>query len=192
MASHELITAHLDQLARRLPEPVVDELADGLITTYERHLARGRLPSEAAMAAIDEFGRPDNIVAAFVHHSPGRRTARALIASGPLLAAVWAPSLVLNHAWTWPIPPAAAAAFGLTFTAVLGSLVVAATNRHHPRRDMLASFGAVGVMVVDATAVTAVILAAPAIASIMAIAVTASVIRIALTARTVLPRPTTR
>jgi hypothetical protein len=188
MASHELITAQLDQLARRLPAPAVDELADGLITTYEQQLARGLAPADAAEAAIDEFGRPDDIVAAFVHHSPGRRTARVLLASGPLLAAVWAPSLVLNHAWTWPVAPAAVAAFGLALAAVVGALVTAATNQHHPRRDALAPVGAGGLMLLDATAVAVIILVAPAIATIMVIAVAASVIRIGLTARAVLGR----
>ena len=35
MASHDLIEAYLAELRRRLPADTVDELADGLIETYD-------------------------------------------------------------------------------------------------------------------------------------------------------------
>lgn len=36
MASHHLIQEHLAELARHLPADTVDELADGLIETWQR------------------------------------------------------------------------------------------------------------------------------------------------------------
>jgi hypothetical protein len=47
-----LIARYLDALARQLPGPVVEELADGLEETYRRHLSLGLTPAaEAASAA---------------------------------------------------------------------------------------------------------------------------------------------
>lgn len=187
MAGHALIDSHLAQLAHDLPAEAVEELADGLTETYEHHLARGLDPTAAATAAITDFGDPNLINAAFTRNAPGRRAALALLATGPVLAACWAPSLILGHAWTWPVPLAAAVAGGLTLLAVVATLTVAATSRHSYRRTRLAALGALGLAVLDSAVVAAVLLAAPALVWPMAIAIPASLIRLCLTART-LPR----
>src|SRR5207247_1349905 len=71
MAGHQLTDAYLGALARRLPADVVDELADGLTEAYLRHVSSGLDRDAAAGAAVAEFGEPDEVVAAFVQHSPG-------------------------------------------------------------------------------------------------------------------------
>lgn len=184
MAGHALIDAHLARLTRQLPAEAVEELADGLTETYEHHLARGLDPTAAATAAIADFGDPDQITTAFVHHAPGRRTALALLATGPVLAACWGPSLVLGHAWTWHVPLAAALACGLALLAVVATLAAAATSRGYPR-TRLAAVGAVGLVLLDTSVVAAVLLAAPALVWPMAIAIPASIIRLGLTTRAV-------
>jgi hypothetical protein len=183
MASHPLIEAHLAELARHLPTHVLDELADGLTETYDQHLARGQDPTAAATAAIAEFGQPDQIAAAFIHHAPGRRAALALLITGPVFAACWAPSLILSHAWTWPIPTPAALAFGLTLLGVVATLATAATSHHYPR-TRLAGAGAIGLILLDLALLAAVLLVAPTLVWPMALAIPASLTRIGLTTRT--------
>ena len=172
MASHTLIEAHLAKLAQRLPGALVDELADGLIETYEQHLARGLSPDAAATIAIAEF----------IRQAPGRRGALVLLATGPIAAALWAPSLILGHAWTWPIPTPVPIGFGLTLLAVVG-ILIAATSRHRYPRTRLAGVGALGLIVLDTAALSAVLLAAPTLVWPMALAIPASLTRIGLTAR---------
>jgi hypothetical protein len=183
VAGHALIERHLAELARRLPTPVVDELADGLTETYHRQLARGLDPAAAADAAIAEFGHPDQILAAFTHQAPGRRTALALLATGPVLAACWGPSLIIGHVWAWPIPPAVAPAFGLTLLGVVALLAAAATAQHNYARTRLAGIGAIGLILLDTAMLAAVLLAAPVLVWPMALAIPASLTRIGLTAR---------
>jgi hypothetical protein len=106
MAGHQLnnddpdgyLDAYLAHLARHLPADVVDELADGLTETRQHHLDGGLSPTDAARAAIAEFGDPDQTIRAFVTQAPGRRIARTLLATGPLMALCWAPSLITAHA----------------------------------------------------------------------------------------------
>lgn len=186
MADHVLITAHLAQLDGRLPGSAVDELADGLLATYEHHLARGLDPTAAAAAATDEFGRPDEIVAAFVRQSPGRRTALALLMTGPILAVCWGPSLVIGHAWTWPIPRLAAIAFGVVLLVVVATLAAAATSRDNYGRARLARIGVIGLPLLDTAMLAVVVLAAPTMVWLMAVAIAASLTRIILTTRTLI------
>ncbi|TCN29276.1 hypothetical protein EV644_1396 [Kribbella orskensis] len=186
MASHALIEQHLAELARQLPSDAVDELADGLAATFEHHLADGLDPSAAAAAAIEEFGRPGEIVAAFVRHSPGRRAALGLLMTGPVLAACWGPSLILARAWTWPMPTLAAVALGLGLLAVVAVLALAATSRDSYGRAGLARVGAIWLLLLDTAVVAVVVLAAPALVWLMVVAVAASLTRMALTARTLI------
>ena len=51
MPEPSLITEYLGVLARQLPGPVIEELADGLDETYRRHLVLGLAPDAAAAAA---------------------------------------------------------------------------------------------------------------------------------------------
>jgi hypothetical protein len=183
MASHHLIEDYLSQLADHLPATAVEELADGVIETWHRHLATGAGPGDAAVAAIAEFGTPQDVVAAFVAHAPGRGAARTLLATGPLFGVCWSSSLVAAQAWTWSVPRPAAAAYGIVLVAAVACLIVAATSRGNLRRTRWGSVGGAGLIVLDAVMLAAVALLAPAFVWPMFAAVPASLARIALTLR---------
>jgi hypothetical protein len=190
MASHHLIDAHLDGLAGRLPADAVDELADGLLETWHYHVNQGLTSTEAAHAAIAEFGTPTQITDAFVAHAPGRRIARTLLATGPIFGACWGTSLITAHAWTWPIPTAAAAAYASTVVTVVACLIVAATSQHNFRRTRLGNIGAAGLVALDTAMLAAVMLIAPTLVWPMAVAIPASLARIAVSLRHI-PRAVT-
>jgi hypothetical protein len=191
MAGHQLIDAHLAALARRLPAGTVDELADGLTETWQRRVSDGLPPAPAAHAAIAEFGTPDQIVEAFVVESPGRRTARMLLATGPLVGACWGTGLLASDVRTWPVPAPAAALFALALLAVVAALATAATSRHSYRRTRLGAAGGIGLVALDVTMLIAALLLAPILAWPMLVAVPASLARIGLTLRR-LPAALTR
>jgi hypothetical protein len=187
MAGHRLIDASITALARRLPAGAVDELADGLTETYQRHLSNGLDPDAAAGAAIAEFGDPDLVIAAFVRQSPGRRLARALLGSGPAVGGCWGAALITGHAWTWPVPLPARLAFGLALLAVVTALALAATTRRSLRLTRLTTVSGLGLVALDAAALACVALVPPAFSWPLAAAVLASLARVTLTIRT-LPR----
>jgi hypothetical protein len=191
MASHTLIDNQIADLRRRLPAEAVDELADGLALTFEHHLRRGLHPAAAAEAAIAEFGDTAQITTAFTRQAPGRRTALALLATGPAVGACWGASLGLGRAWTWHIPAHVVVAFGLTLLAVLAALAAAATSRRNYRRTRLAAAGAAGLIALDTLMVTAALTAAPILVWPMALAIPASLVRTGLTVRS-MPRMLTR
>ena len=107
-----LIAGYVAGLHRRLPAAIADEAADGLIETYEHHLASGAGEQAAAHAALAEFGDLATVVGEFTRQAPGRRAARLLLATGPVAGACWAAALILSRAWTWPVPAAARLGFG--------------------------------------------------------------------------------
>ncbi|HEX7267960.1 MAG TPA: permease prefix domain 1-containing protein, partial [Streptosporangiaceae bacterium] len=131
MPGPRLIAAYLAELSAELPGRIVDELADGLDETYRRYLRQGLDPEAAARAAVAEFGEPRVIVAAFTDASRSRRTARRLLAAGPLVGICWAVVLISARAWTWPIPAVARVLFGAALITVLGLLAAAALGRHY-------------------------------------------------------------
>ncbi len=182
-----LIAGYVAGLHRRLPAVLADEAADGLIETYEQHLAAGAGQQEAARAAVAEFGDLGTVIGEFTRQAPGRRTARLLLATGPVVGACWAAALILSRAWTWPVPATARLSFGAVLLLAVMALAAAATSRHSYQRTRLTAAAGPVVLVLDVTAVTAVALAAPAITAALAIAAGASLGRIALTAWT-LPR----
>ncbi|GAA0939988.1 hypothetical protein GCM10009558_054310 [Virgisporangium aurantiacum] len=184
MAGHELIDDYLAELARRLPADAVDELADGLLETWHHRRAAGLPPRDAAQAAIEEFGTADQVVRAFVTHAPGRRTARWLLATGPLVGMLWGIGLVAAQVWTWPVPAEVGAAYAATLAAVVGLLAIAATATGSLRRTQLGAVGGSGLVLLDLTMLATVLLAAPGPAWPMLAAIPASLIRVGLTART--------
>lgn len=179
MAGHTLIDTHLATLAQRLPARIVDELADGLVETYQHHRERGANPAEAANAAIAEFGEPDEIITAFTRQAPGRRAALELLATAPMFAVCWGASLIAGQAWTWPVPTAATVAFGLVLAGVVATLGAAVTTQNY-RRTRLAAAGMGALLVLDSAMLAAVLLAAPTLVWPMALAVPASLARIGL------------
>lgn len=183
MASHELIDDHLELLAGRLPGSVVDELADGLIETWQHHLATGLSRTRAADAAIAEFGTPDQVIDAFVADAPGRRMAQRLLTSGPIIGTCWAVALITTHGWTWPLPLIARILWGLLLCAAVAALVTATTSRHSYRRTRLGAAGGLGLLALDTAMLAAVTLITPPLAWPLHAAILASLIRIAWTAR---------
>ena len=183
MASHQLIDAYLAGLARQLPADTVDELADGLIETWHHHLGGGLTPERAARAAIAEFGAADRIADEFVAHAPGRRIARLLLLTGPVMGACWGTSLVATKVWTWPIPIALGLAYPAVLLATVALLVGAATSRHSYRRTRLGGLAALVLIVLDAAMIGAVGILAPTLVWLMAVAVAASMARIGWTIR---------
>jgi hypothetical protein len=187
VAGHHLIDSYLATLARRLPAQTVDELADGLAETYLRHRSAGLDPDTAAGAAITEFGAPDMVMAAFVAQAPGRQAARALLCSGPIVGLCWGTTLVVDHAWTWPVPAPLRAAFGVTLLAIITMLVLAATGRRSYRRTRIAAGAGLGLIGLDIAILAMLVMIAPPFVWPMALAVPASLTRMVLTAR-VMPR----
>ena len=181
MAGHDLIDDHLAVLARRLPSDTVDELADGLTETWQHHLAAGQPPTEAARAAIAEFGTPEQIIRAFVAQAPGRRIALRLLAVGPVVGVCWGASLSAAHAWQWSVPGPLVMAYGLGFLAVIGLLLAGATSRRSYRRARLGSAGGLGMAVLDLSMVVAALTVAPALVWPMALAIPASLARTGIT-----------
>jgi hypothetical protein len=183
VASHQLIDAHLAELARRLPTDTVEELADGLIETWHRHLGSGLAAEAAARAAIAEFGAADRIADQFVRVAPGRRAARLLLATGPIMAACWGSALVAGKVWTWPIPPPVAALYAAALLATVAAFVVAATAKHSYRRTRLGGLAAVVLVLLDLSIIGAFAMFAPAVAGLAVVAVAASLVRVGVAIR---------
>jgi len=182
-----LIAGYVSGLRRQLPAAVAEEAADGLIETYEQHLARGTGQHEAARAAVAEFGDLAMVVGEFTRQAPGRRAARMLLATGPVVGACWAAALISGRAWTWQVPAAARLSFGAVLLLAVTALAAAATSRRSYRRTRLTAAAGPVIVILDAAAVAAVSLAAPALTAGLGIAAAASLGRIVLTAWT-LPR----
>lgn len=182
-----LIDDYLAGLRRRLPAPIAEEAAAGLLETYEHHLDSGAGDQEAARAALADFGDLTIVASEFTRQAPGRRAARLLLATGPVAGACWAAALIGGHAWTWPVPAAARLAFGAVLLVAALTLLAAATSQHSYQRTRLAMLASPVILALDVTAVAAVVLAAPALTWALGAAVAVSLGRIALTAWT-LPR----
>jgi hypothetical protein len=181
-----LIADYVTSLHQRLPVTIADEVADGLIETYEHHLASGADEQAAAQAAVAEFGDLETVVGEFTRQAPGRRAAWLLLATGPVAGACWAAALILSRAWTWPVPAAVRLSFGaILLLAVLAlavlALAVAATSQNSYQRTRLTAAASAVILVLDVTAVAAVVLAAPAPTVPLGTAVGVSLGRIAFT-----------
>jgi hypothetical protein len=183
MPSYPLIDAYVMDLTHRLPVDTVDELADGLVEAWQRHCANGLAPEDAERAAIAEFGPAGWVADDFVAQAPGRRTARLLLATGPVMGVCWGASLVTAKVWTWPIPATAAVAYVAALLAVVVLLLAAGTSRHSYRRARLGGWGAVMLAALDAAMLVAVAMLTPALVWPMAVAVPASLFRIGFAVR---------
>ena len=170
---------------------IAEEAAAGLLETYERHLATDASDQEAAHAALAEFGDLATVAGEFTRQAPGRRAARQLLATGPMAGACWAAALITGRAWTWPVPATARLAFGAVLLLAVLTLLTAATSQHSYQRTRLTMLASPVILALDATAVAAVVLAAPALTWALDAAVAVSLGRIAFTACT-LPRLATR
>jgi len=182
-----MIAGYVASLHRKLPAALAGEAADGLIETYEHHLASGAGQQAAAHAAVAEFGDLETVIGEFTRQAPARRAARILLATGPAAGACWATALILSHAWTWPVPAALRLSIGAVLLLTVLALAAAATSRHSYQRTRLTVAASPVILVLDTTAVAAAALAAPALTVALGIAAGVSLARIAFTAWT-LPR----
>lgn len=183
MASHDLIEAYLTDLRRRLPADTVDELADGLVETYQREVATGADRDAAAVRAIAEFGPSDTIIAGFTRQAPGRRAAIRLLVTGPFVGLCWATVLVIGHAWAWPVPDAARFVVGSGLLLTIAALATAATSRRSYARTRVAALGGCGLIALDTAMIIVAVLVAPGFVWPMAAAIPASLSRIGATVR---------
>ncbi|MEP7022719.1 MAG: permease prefix domain 1-containing protein [Actinomycetota bacterium] len=187
MAEPSLITQYLAELARQLPNGIVDELADGLDQTYRHYLGQGLGPDAAAGAAVAEFGEPQLIAAACTRASPARRDSRRLLAAGPVVGACWAAALVTSRAWTWPVPAAARMTTGVALVTVIGLLIIAATGRCYRTTGRTGAAACLGVTVIDTTLIMTVAAVAPVMTWPVILAMTLSAARIAFAVRSLRP-----
>jgi hypothetical protein len=188
-----LIEAYLADLRRRLPPDIVAELSDGLAETYERETRRGLPASQAAASAIAEFGDPDTVAAAFVSVSPGRRAARRLLATGPLVGGCWAAALLARPGSNVGMLPRAV--LGTLVLATIGVLASAAIGRRYARIRAGGFAGCIGVLIVDVTIVSYVAsagLITTVTTSPVAAGVAASLARVVWTIRSLRPALTRR
>jgi hypothetical protein len=130
---------------RRARDDILAELRSGLLDAIDARRAAGLSAQAAAEAAITEFGDPRQVAGAFRPHlamTQARRTALALVASGPPVGLLWvaaalASHITIRHAppWQWsgapPLSPAAFPAVGVAILLVIASTMatIAATGR---------------------------------------------------------------
>ena len=182
-----LIDDYLAGLRQRLPAPIAEEAAAGLLETYQHHLDSGAGDQEAERAALAEFGDLAMVAGEFARQAPGRRAARWLLATGPVAGLCWAAALIGGRAWAWPVPASARLVFGAVLLLAVLTLLAAATSQHSYQRTRLAMLASPVIAVLDVTAIAAALLTAPALTWTLGAAVAVSLGRIALTAWT-LPR----
>lgn len=183
MAEPGLIGDYLAALSAELPAPIVAELADGLEQTHRHYLGLGLDPDAAARAAVTEFGEPQVVATAFTRASPARRAARGLLAIGPVAGACWGAALVINRAWSWPVPAGARVLLGAALITVIGLLAAAAFGLRYRSAARAAAAGCAGIILLDATMAIAVALAVPAVIWPVIVAAAASAVRITFAAR---------
>jgi hypothetical protein len=174
MPGPRLIDEYLAALSADLPARIVDELADGLDETYHRHLGQSHDPETAARAAVAEFGEPRVIAAAFTDASWGRKTARRLLAAGPVVGLCWAIVLISARAWPWPVPVVARVLFGVALITVVGLLAAATLGRQYRLVCRAAAAACAATAVLDAVVTGTVLVIAPALVWPVAVAVVLS------------------
>jgi hypothetical protein len=140
----DAVAGYLATVTARLTGPaaaraaITDELLDGLLESLEAHRTHGRSVLEATAAAIDEFGDPPTVAAAFgpeLAAVQARRAALGLLVTGPLVGLAWIVAAAANALPPWrhqlPGPWLALPLVGLALVVAgpaLG-LTVAATGR---------------------------------------------------------------
>jgi hypothetical protein len=185
MAEHCLIQRYNEVLLAELPVQLAEEVADGLAEANSKYLRQGLSQDDAAHAAISEFGDARAVVEAFTRSSPARHTARRLIATGPIVGGCWAVALITGRAWEWPIPNADRLLLGAT---LIGSVIVvltAAMARRYRLAQRAGVAGCAGLALMDASAIAAVLTAAPSISWLAVLAACASTSRLICVARAV-------
>ena len=179
---HPLLAAHLSELAVQLPGDLVEEMADGLLATYDRLTVTCPTPDTAAAAAVAEFGDAGTIAREFRRVAPGRHLARLLLATGPPVGACWAATLISEHAWRWPVAAPLKVLFAALLAVLVASLVAVSLARYSYRRlNHFAAGAGLGLLAMDATLLTTLIALSPSLEGPPLLAVMASGARITLT-----------
>jgi HAAS len=118
------ISSYLAEIAARLEGPararrdILAELRAGLADATDSYRAAGLDQAGAARSAIAEFGGPERVAAGFREElaaAQARRTAFALLTSGPVIGTLWAIAASASHLgaraappWEWASMPAGA------------------------------------------------------------------------------------
>ena len=189
MAEHRLIAAYRTDLEARLPPDLADEILDGLTEARDKYLRLGLAPGQAARAAITDLGDPRTITEAFRRADPARQLARVLIITGPAVGGCWAAALTTARAWNWPLPAAVPLLLGLTLAASVALLTTAAITQRYRAARRAGTAGSLGIALLDATLITAAILAASASPWLFTGAACASLARLTHITRTLRPHP---
>ena len=187
MAQSRVIGGYLAELSAQLPAPIVAELADGLDQTRRRYLGQGLSADAAADAAVSEFGEPQVVIAAFTGASPARRAARRLLVTGPLVGACWGTALIIDRAWTWPVPAGGLIVLGMALITVISLLAAAAFGSRYRSVGRAGAAGCLGITALDVTMLAVIMLTAPAVIWPVIVAVSASVARLTFTTRNLRP-----
>jgi hypothetical protein len=101
-----------------------------------------------------------------------------LLATGPVAGACWALALIINRAWTWPIPEGVPILLGMALITVIGLLAAAAFGAHYRSAGRAATAGCIGMTALDTALLVAVPLAVPAVIWPVIVAMAASAARI--------------
>jgi HAAS len=138
LAAPAQLTTYLAEISDALPGPrghryrVLAELRDGLDTGVAAHIDRGLSQEDAVRAAIDDFGSPDAVAAAFAPELAivnARRTLLWYLVTGPLIGVWW---LLLLQPRPWRAGPAAVLAaippLPLVVVAVCTAIGIVATT----------------------------------------------------------------
>jgi hypothetical protein len=119
--AEQAVGSYLAEIAGRLTGPararrdILAELGAGLADAADAYCSTGLNPAEAARAAICQFGRPEQVAGGFraeLAAAQARRTALALLLTGPLIGLLWAGAALASHTgavpWVWASMPAGA------------------------------------------------------------------------------------
>jgi hypothetical protein len=142
------VAEFLAQVADRMPGPartrvaILTELRADLRDAVDAHRRAGLASAAAEQAAVDEFGDPLQLAAAFgaeLATAKARRLALLLLASAPLIVLAWAAAAIGSHLgarhtlppWQWEASPAwrltllvAAATLAIGLVAATAAVVV--------------------------------------------------------------------
>src|SRR5215469_7633075 len=183
MAEHRLIQRYHDVLRAELPAQLAEEVADGLAEANAKYLRHGLNQDDAAQAAVAEFGDARAVAEAFARSSPARRTARTLIATGPIVGGCWAFALIAGRAWDWPVPNAARLLLGVTLIASVIAVLTAAMACRYRVAQRAGSVGCTGFALIDVSAITLVATTVPSVGWLAVLAACASTARLIFVTR---------
>ena len=149
--AERVIGSYLAEVAGRLIGPagarrdVLAELGAGLADATDAYRSAGLAPDQAARAAVSEFGRPEQVADGFraeLTAAQARRTALALLRTGPLVGLLWLGAALASRIgaqlvapWHWASMPVGARLVthlaGIAFAIAIGGalVTVAATGR---------------------------------------------------------------